>query len=498
MRFALRWKSFATLALLAAIAWPASSHAYRMSFGTGTPESFTSSAYYVTCDYIDGFDHWNTRTLTWYLNTAGQGAGKEGVIQQALTTWNNAASGVSSDYWLSWGGTTTGGYSVNDAKNTMVWGIDGVCDRSSCHAITAVLRKASSTPAAGLVILEADILFNANSDRSFQWTTDGQYSDACWETAGSSGLKIDTQGIATHELGHALGIGHTEKASLPLSSASPTMGDIGCTTEARTLTTDDTDALECSENRYPYNPLYEGELQTVNCREISGWAWNRNNGAQSSMVEIDYNGIRDKVAQANLFDWALWSAGIGNGSHAFVYPISQANWDGRWDIGARYTGTGQALTGSPQLLICGASLFASLTPAENLSTGGQVYTVGTEFSSNRSGYIRELGFYRASGETGENTLRLYDESGVELASVTPSCSSSGWCWGSIPLTSIPTGALYLVTVNTNTYQAKTGCGIGSGITEDPLTAHSGYWAAGDTYPYNGSCSNFFVDVRFDM
>ena len=63
---------------------------------------------------------------------------------------------------------------------------------------------------------------------------------------------------------------------------------------------------------------------------------------------------------------------------------------------------------------------------------------------------------------------------------------------------VTAGTLYRATVNTNTYQAKTGCGLGGGITNDPLTAHSGYWAPGDTFPYHGSCSNFFVDVRFDM
>ena len=32
----------------------------------------------------------------------------------------------------------------------------------------------------------------------------------------------------------------------------------------------------------------------------------------------------------------------------------------------------------------------------------------------------------------------------------------------------------------------------------PLTAHSGYWVAGNTFPTTGSCSNFFVDVKFEM
>ena len=40
-------------------------------------------------------------------------------------------------------------------------------------------------------------------------------------------------------------------------------------------------------------------------------------------------------------------------------------------------------------------------------------------------------------------------------------------------------------------------GLSSPILQWPLTAHQGLWSAGDTFPNTGSCSNFFVDVRFD-
>jgi hypothetical protein len=137
-------------------------------------------------------------------------------------------------------------------------------------------------------------------------------------------------------------------------------------------------------------------------------------------------------------------------------------------------------------------------PAENLSTGGVVYTVATQFSSTQSGKITQLGFHRATGEMGGNTLRLWTDSGTLLASVPTSCTSAGWCWGSIlPPVPITAGTRYRVSVNTNVYQSKTGCGIGSGITNATLTAHSGFWIAGNTFPTTGSCSNFFVDVKFE-
>jgi hypothetical protein len=72
--------------------------------------------------------------------------------------------------------------------------------------------------------------------------------------------------------------------------------------------------------------------------------------------------------------------------------------------------------------------------------------------------------------------------------------ASGWqavAIGGVPITA---GVRYRVTVNTNTMQAKTNCGLGSGITNGPLTAWQGFWGQPmGSMPTNGSCSNFFVD-----
>jgi hypothetical protein len=149
-------------------------------------------------------------------------------------------------------------------------------------------------------------------------------------------------------------------------------------------------------------------------------------------------------------------------------------------------------------VICNVCVLCSGVPEEALATGGTTYSVATQFSSSKSGVITALGFHRAPGETGTNTLRLWTNSGNQLASAQASCSTSGWCWATISPVSITAGALYRVSVNTNTYQSKSYCGIGGGITNGPLTAHQGFWLAGDTFPTTGSCSNFFVDVKFDM
>lgn len=483
-------------ALLIALAGPAPSFAYRMNYSS---TGWRTSGPAVACNSFNGFDHWNVGTITWYLNTSGMTAqeatDRSGAIQDALDTWNQAGF----DRDLVWGGTSSGSYKGLDGKNMMVWNTHNDCTTLSCHAITAVYMIQDPNPTNGNVILESDILFNSSSTLDFDWRTDGNYSDECWDTVGSSGLMIDVQGVATHELGHALGIAHTQLSSppsVPLSSSVPTMGGIGCTTEARSLANDDLNALSCAMTRYPFDPDFAGELEVVNCREISGWALNQDATWQKSYVELLFPNTSTVKAILN----ANFYTGGPHGIHYFRYTPNSSFFTGFWyTVGARHTGTGEALAGSPQPIICWARIFKSQSPAENAPhPPGQDYTVGTQFSSNRDGYITELGFHRASGETGTNTLRLWTDGGQELAEETASCGSSGWCWVDISPVQITAGTRYRVTVHVNTRQSKTYCGIGSGITNDPLTAHSGYWIEGDAFPTNGSCSNFFVDVRFDM
>lgn len=251
--------------------------------------------------------------------------------------------------------------------------------------------------------------------------------------------------------------------------------------------------------RTEVGPLYEGYLDTATCRSINGWAWDQVDPNGSVNVDVFRDGTWVATMPANVYRQDLFDAGKGNGYHAFGYTPDNGWKDGVWHQAAtKVSGTAFELTLSPKSIICNVSMFPGLTPAEALATGGTVYTVGTQFSSTHNGYITQIGFHRAPGETGTNRLRLYTDSGTELVSQNATCSSSGWCWVDISDVAITAGTRYRVAVNTNTYQSKTGCGIGGGITNGPLTAHSGYWVAGDTFPTNGSCSNFFVDVKFDI
>lgn len=205
----------AALAVAGMIATAAPSHAYRMIQNTTVGRVSAGAA--VTCSNSGGFAHWNIRSLNWYLNTAGQGSNKANALSAAMTAWTGVSS---ADHVLSYAGTTTAGFST-DGRNTILWASGNGCT-GSCLAITALVLQS------GQVIVESDISFNS----SYSWQT--------------SGADYDTQATATHELGHALGIHHTELTSTPR----PTMYAAYFGTGGRTLEVDDQSALQCSESRY--------------------------------------------------------------------------------------------------------------------------------------------------------------------------------------------------------------------------------------------------------
>ncbi len=141
----------------------------------------------ISCDSVgNGFTHRNTGTFQWYLNTANQGAGKDNNISPAMTAWNNVSG---NPYLNSYAGTTTDGFST-DGRNTMLWASGNGCT-GSCLALTALVVQSRQ------LIVESDITFN---------------NDVAWHTNGD---QFDVQAITAHELGHSMGIHHTEVGTSP-------------------------------------------------------------------------------------------------------------------------------------------------------------------------------------------------------------------------------------------------------------------------------------------
>jgi hypothetical protein len=197
-----------------ALAMP--SHAFRMIQNTAVGR--VTAGTLVTCNAAGGFTHWTTGAITWYHNTANQGSGKAAALQAAMAAWTDVSS---ANYVLTYGGTTSAGWAT-DGVNTLLWATGNGCT-GSCLALTALVLQT------GQVIVESDVTFN----NGVTWTTNGN--------------QYDTQSVATHELGHSLGIHHTELTSTPR----PTMYASYFGSGGRTLETDDIEALRCAQCRYP-------------------------------------------------------------------------------------------------------------------------------------------------------------------------------------------------------------------------------------------------------
>jgi len=193
--------------------------AFRMIQNTSTGR--TSNGTPVTCSATGGFVHWSHSQITVMLNPANQG-GEPGVplaLQHAMASWTAVTP---ANFQLNYGGTTSAGF-VTDGINTVGFGTTSGCT-GGCLALTALVLGP------GQVIQEADVSFN----------------DAVnWNTNGSD---YDVEAIAAHELGHCLGIHHTE---ITKPRNRPTMYASYFGIGGRTLESDDRDALNCSYSRYP-------------------------------------------------------------------------------------------------------------------------------------------------------------------------------------------------------------------------------------------------------
>jgi hypothetical protein len=248
-------------------------------------------------------------------------------------------------------------------------------------------------------------------------------------------------------------------------------------------------------------PAYQGFLDGANCSQIAGWAWNQNAPNTPISVDLYDNGNFLANVNANLFRQDLLNAGIGNGSHGFVYNVPVTLQDGLiHSIQARIAGTNINLTGSPRTILCGASLFPTQVPDAVASGAGSTWEQATQFSSSISGKITHIRFYKSSLESGTHIGRIWSDTGTPLTQVTFFGETpSGWQTQKLqtpfPITA---GVRYRVSYNINFYVAKTGNGLSSPITNGPLTAYTSFYSTpGGSFPTTGSLSNLFADVVFN-
>jgi len=145
---------------------------------------------------------------------------------------------------------------------------------------------------------------------------------------------------------------------------------------------------------------------------------------------------------------------------------------------------------------------STTTPATVDSADTKAVEVGVKFTSNTSGWITGVEFYKSAANTGVHTGSLWSSSGQLLATGTfVNESASGW--QTLVFTTpvaITAGTTYTASYHSNTgHYSVTRSGFTSALTSGMLTVprNGGVYLYGAGYPTaTASSSNYWVDVVF--
>jgi subtilisin family serine protease len=270
----------------------------------------------------------------------------------------------------------------------------------------------------------------------------------------------------------------------------------------------------------PLSQVYPptGWVDGFDRQHIWGWACDPDYPTQTNRVDI-YTTAWQFLGSANAnlsSSAAINSACRGGSAHRFDFYHNGAIPSGTrfmvWTIDLPYNTQGNdnrllggnGSVGNGTEFVMPYSVHTTQTPAEALSTGGVPYEVGNQISSSAAGRITQLKFHKAPGERSGHVIRLWsDTGGAPLATATTSNEpASGWVTANLDgraYIDISANVRYRVTVTTYDVQSKTGCGLSTPLTNGPLTAHQGFWLAGNgVFPTNNSCSDYWTDVAFSQ
>jgi Domain of unknown function (DUF4082)/Bacterial Ig-like domain/Bacterial Ig domain len=151
---------------------------------------------------------------------------------------------------------------------------------------------------------------------------------------------------------------------------------------------------------------------------------------------------------------------------------------------------------------------ASATPATPSANDGTGIEVGVKFSTDVSGYVSGVRFYKGTGNTGTHIGSLWDSAGNLLAQATfTGESASGWQQVSFPdPVAVTAGQTYVASYHSPGGYAYTSFGLQGSVDVSPLHALASGSTGNGVFQYAGiptfptqsyNASNYWVDVSFN-
>ena len=167
---------------------------------------------------------------------------------------------------------------------------------------------------------------------------------------------------------------------------------------------------------------------------------------------------------------------------------------------APFTWTFTTMQPDPVQYVCPCSVWKdSSVPTVPASGDTSSVEVGTKFSSDWSGTITGVRYYKAAANIGQHVVSLWNTAGTQLATATATGETvSGWQTVSFASpVAITAGTTYIVSYHTNTgnYSYDSGAFATAGVDNVPLhvPVHGGSYVYGQGFPAGNSDANYWVD-----
>jgi len=103
---------------------------------------------------------------------------------------------------------------------------------------------------------------------------------------------------------------------------------------------------------------YKGVFEYVNCNEVGGWVWDKNDPSTAQTVELLEGNTVLATGPANIYKEYLKTGGYGTGNYGFKFPMPASLKDGKaHQLTVRVKGTSYVLGSSPLTITCAVNAY---------------------------------------------------------------------------------------------------------------------------------------------